>query len=151
MFYVLPQTHAVHGSRVFEATSQSAERSAPTYTRGRVRLPVESVLHAHARDGVLALQLVAWVTLKCHAVTGLLAVPVSRPVHRDAGVIAGCCCSGWKCRSESRTQRYWQTVRQRGNNIVPGSWARCRRATNKLFLTGSWRHMKPQPGRIVGD
>lgn len=89
----------------FEATSEWAERSAPTYARRRVRLPVESVLHAHTRDGVLALQLVAWVALKCHAVAGLLAVPVSRPVHRDAGVIAGCCCSGWKCRSESGTHR----------------------------------------------
>lgn len=68
----------------------------PTYARRRVGLPVESVLHPHACDGVLTLQLVAWIALKCHTVARLLAVPVSRAIHRDAGVITGRCCGGCK-------------------------------------------------------
>lgn len=69
----------------------------PTYARRRVGLPVESVLHAHACDGVLTLQLVAWIALKCHTVARLLAVPVSRAVHRDTRVIAGRRRGGCKC------------------------------------------------------
>lgn len=61
----------------------------PTYARGRVGLPVEPVLHPHAGDGVLTLQLVAWIALKCHAVAGLLAVAVPGAVDREAGVVAG--------------------------------------------------------------
>lgn len=59
-------------------------------------MPVESVLHLHACDGVLTLQLVAWIALKCHTVARLLAVTVSRAIHRDAGVITGRRCGSCK-------------------------------------------------------
>lgn len=68
----------------------------PTYTCWRVRLPVESVIHPYTCDGVLALQLVAWITLERHAVAGLLTVPVPRTIYRYTWVIAGRCCCGWK-------------------------------------------------------
>lgn len=67
-------------------------RHLPTYTRRRVRLPVEPVVHLNTCDGVLALQLVSWVTLERHTVTRLFAVPVARAIYWDAGVIAGGCC-----------------------------------------------------------
>lgn len=85
------------GSLTFDCRIQSILSFViPTYAHRRIRLPVESVFHPHACDGVLTLQLVAWIALKCHTVAGLLAVPVSRAVHRDSGVITGRRCGGCK-------------------------------------------------------
>lgn len=83
-------------SEIFYTLSYLFVYCTPTYTRGRVRLPVESIIHPNTRDGVLALQLVTWITLERHTVSRLLTVSVSRTIHRDARVIAGCCCSCWR-------------------------------------------------------
>lgn len=65
-------------------------------------MPVESVIHAYTCDSVLALELVARITLERHTVTRLLTVPVSRAIYRDAWVITGRCCSGWRVKKTKR-------------------------------------------------